>query len=625
MKTGSIWAAAGSLALFAAAPPARAASEVIVSPSDFSVLRRSFQCFSGDPCYQPSADYDSDGYVGIRDLIHFKALLSLGSPGSDVTLPVISITHPQANQVLAGTITITVSATDAVGVRDVAIFFEGMDAYPLETSLGPQRVTLDTRTIPNGDHVIRANAHDYSGNLGSHRIAVRVENLPPPAAGGTPGVVILDDLNGDGRHTGEDVKIGLALCAPGCTLRALARTYENVEVAIPADITDPLVIEGAGMGQTVFRSPIPWRRAVFTVSYANPLVTFRDLTIDGRKAEQGSSYHSARAQVGIQVANPGAQDSGPGVIERVEIRNMLNQGIGISGGSGWIVRHSKIHDNGCSTQFPCPNLRVIDLGALLHDPTWQSVGYGVVVEASDTTVHDNEIWNINKIGIEAYDSVFVPYWSLMSGFHFHHNYVHHVGGGIGSNGGKGGSIESNTVTFARGYGVFCGGKAGDLSFHDNFISDSGLAGLWVSCWGPNIAVTNNEIGNNCWRNPGGSSGLLVDAGTQFGGGDGLSIEDNLIVEPRCRSASEISYRAHVQMSGNDFQGGNSSLGTVVLHDASNIILSDTHIDGENRVPSGVFLLSNIDGLWVRYMTMTGFTQTRFLVSDPASVTNVVVD
>ena len=99
---------------------------------------------------------------------------------------------------------------------------------------------------------------------------------------------------------------------------------------------------------------------------------------------------SARSHAGIRVANPWAADTGPGIIERVEVENMLNEGIGISGGSRWIVRHSKIHDDGCSDRFPCPGLAIIDPGALLNDPSWQSVGYGIVIESSDNTVHDNE-------------------------------------------------------------------------------------------------------------------------------------------------------------------------------------------------------------------------------------------
>jgi len=624
MRGRRAWLGVCSLLLLTGASPAPAAGEV-VTLADFSVLRRSFHCFSGDPCYEPSADYDEDGLVGIKDFLWFKVLFRLGSSGADSTPPVISITNPAINQVLRRTIQLSVSATDDIGVRDVSIFVEGMEPFPHENAVGLAQRTLDTRTIPNGVQVIRADARDFSGNLASHRIAVRIDNPPPPTAGSAPGVVILDDLNGDGRHTGEDVKIGLALCVPGCTLRALARTYDDVEVALPAGLTGAVIIEGAGMGQTVFRSPVPWGRPVFTVSYPNPLVTFRDLTIDGRKGEQVSSYVSWQSQVGIRVVNGVGLDSGPGVIERVEIKNMLNEGIGISGGTGWIVRHSRIHDNGCSTRFPCPSLRAVDLGAALHDPTWQSVGYGIVVEASDTTVHDSEIWNVNKIGIEAFDSVLLPYAELMSGFHFHHNYVHHVGEGIGSNGGRGGRIGNNTITFAKGYGVFCGGQAGDLVFDDNFISDSDFAGIWVSCWGPNITVTNNRVGNNCWGLPGGASGLLVDAGTQFGGGDGLTVANNLIVEPNCRSASEISYRDGIQIAGNEFQGG-TALGTLVLHDASNIVLSDTHIDADHRVPAGVFLIANIDGLLVRSdVGITGYTQRKFQVADPGSLTNVVVE
>ncbi len=628
MKAYLVWMGACSLVLVAAAPGGHAACDAgnglpcAVTRSDFLVLRRAFQCALGDPCYDPRADYDSDGRVGIKDFTYFKILFSRGP---DVTPPTIVITTPSANQTLTGVVTISVSATDDVGIRGVSTFFEEIDSYPIQDILPPYQTTLDTRTIPNGDHVIRANAYDISGNMKSHRIAVEIDNRSPPSAGSPPGVVRIDDLNGDGRYTGEDVKIGLAICVPGCTLRALRRTYDDVEVAIPAGMTNGVTIEGAGMGQTVFRSPVPWVRSVVTVSSPNPLVTFRDLTIDGRKAEQISAFISTQSQIGIRVANPAAADSGPGIIERVEIKNMLNEGISISGGSGWIVRHNKIHDNGCSNRFPCPSLRLVDLGAHLHDPTWQSVGFGIIFESSDNTAHDNEIWNINKIGIEAFDSVLLPYSELMSGFHIHHNHVHHVGSGIGSNGGRSGRIENNTVTHTSGYGVFCGGQAGDLVFNNNLIVDNNFAGLWVSCWGPNITVTNNRIGNNCQTIPGGSSGLHIDAGTQFGGGNGLTIQDNTVDEPFCRSASEISYRDDVQISGNVFRGG-SALGTVILHDVTDVVMSDTYIDGEGRVPAGIFLLPNVNGLTVRSdVTTTGYTLSRFLVSNPASVTNVVIE
>ena len=536
----------------------------------------------------------------------------------------VAIVSPLQNQVLSGGRIITVSATDDLSVPSVSIFFEGMEAYPSQLSEPPYRLQFDTRTIPNGMQVIRADAVDDAGNQSAHRVAVLIANpMPPPAA---PGLVIADDLNGDGRYTGQDLKIALARCVPGCTLRALARTYDDVEVAIPAAITNPLIIEGAGMGRTVFRSPVPWQQPMITVSYPNPLVTIRDLTIDGRKEEQISSLVTTQGQVGIQVTNPWARDSGPGVIERVEVRNMLNAGVGIGEGRGWIVRYNRIHDNGCSTRFPCPNLRSIDPGAPRHDPSWQSIGYGVVIESSDVTVHNNQLWNINKIGIEAFeDPAGVRSSSQpMSGFHFHHNHVQNAGSGIGSNSGSGGLIESNTVAYSTGHGIFCGGPAGDLVFENNLVSDSGLAGLWVSCWGANITVSNNRIGNSCRRIPGGGSGLLVDAGTQFGGGGGLDIEGNTVIEPFCQSANLVSFRDDVRMSGNDFRGGN--MATVIFQDASRIEMSDSWIDGQNRVPTDIFLLQNVDGLTVRRdVSMSGYTQRPVTVRDPASVTNLVLE
>ena len=436
--TGLACIAACLLAL--AAPAARAdCGNCSVPYADFVLLRHAYLCASGSSCYDPRVDYDSDGRVGVEDLAYFKQ-----NVGRDRTPPVLAIMSPVQYQILSGSRIITASATDDGGVAGVSIYFEGMDAYPSPISGSLYRLMLDTRTIPNGIQVIHANAVDGAGNRATHRVAVWIYNPMPPPAGGAPGLVIADDLNGDGRYTGQDLKIALARCVPGCTLRALARTYDDVELVIPAAMTDPVIIEGAGMGQTVFRSPVPWKRPVFTVSYPNPLVTFRDLTIDGRKGEQISAFLSNRLpHDAIRVANPWAADMGPGIIERVEVENMLNSGVSIGGGSHWIVRHSKIHDDGCSQQFPCPNLAIIDPGAPLNDPNWKSIGYGIVVQSSENTVHENEIWNINKIGIEAWGT----------GFHFHHNHVHHSGSGIVSNGASGGLIEDNVVTYsiARGY------------------------------------------------------------------------------------------------------------------------------------------------------------------------------
>jgi hypothetical protein len=445
--TGLVCAAVCWIALVLAAP---AAGSDTVRLADLPLLKQAYMCAAGSPCYDPRFDYDSSGRVGPEDLASFKQKLQ-----HDVTRPVVRIESPVSNQILSGRRFITVSASDDVGIARVSIFFEGMDPYTSPLTALPYRVLLDTRTIPNGGRVIRADAVDAAGNRSTHRVTVLIGNpLPPPAA---PGLVIADDLNGDGRYTGQDLKIALARCAPGCTLRALPRTYEDVEVVIPAAITSPLIIEGAGIGRTVFRSPVPWQRPVVMVSYPNPLVTIRDLTIDGRKAEQLSSLISRQPQIGIQVVNPWAMDSGPGVIERVEVRNMLNAGIDISGADGWTVRYNQIHDNGCSDQFPCPSLRSIDPGGPRNDPSWQSVGFGVVIQTSHDTVHDNEIWNINKIGIEAAKAPVGVLASSqpMSDFYFHHNYVHDSGGGIGSNGARGGRIEANTVTHSSGHGVFC--------------------------------------------------------------------------------------------------------------------------------------------------------------------------
>lgn len=219
----------------------------------------------------------------------------------------------------------------------------------------------------------------------------------------------------------------------------------------------------------------------------------------------------------------------------------------------------------------------------------------------------------------------MPYSQLSSDFRFYDNHVHHVGNGIGSNGGKGGRIENNTVEYASGHGVFCGAQAGDIVFNGNTISNSNLYGLLVACSGPNLTVTNNTIADNCQTSPGGGSGLHVDATARSRAGSGLIVRGNTVDEPHCRHAVYLTRRDDVQISGNLFRKG-SSLGTLYLSDARNITVSDTRIEGEGRVPAGIFLRSNVNGLSVRSdVSMTGYTQAPIIVSDPASVTNVVVE
>ncbi len=101
----------------------------------------------------------------------------------EVTLPVldsmspsVSITSPAPYATVAGTITVTASASDNVGVAGVQFKYNGVNLGPEDTS-APFAATVDTRSVPNGLYTLKAVARDAAGNTRtSAPIRIRVRN-----------------------------------------------------------------------------------------------------------------------------------------------------------------------------------------------------------------------------------------------------------------------------------------------------------------------------------------------------------------------------------------------------------------------------------------------------------------
>lgn len=84
---------------------------------------------------------------------------------TDTTLPVVAITVPVASATLSGTTTLTATATDNVGVTKVE-FFDGTTSVGVSTGTSsPYSFSWNTVGVPNGVHVLTANASDAAGNI----------------------------------------------------------------------------------------------------------------------------------------------------------------------------------------------------------------------------------------------------------------------------------------------------------------------------------------------------------------------------------------------------------------------------------------------------------------------------
>lgn len=102
-------------------------------------------------------------------------------PAPDTTSPTVFITSPTNGAQVSGTITITATASDNVGVAGVDFF---VDATLIGTdTTAPYSVSWNTTTVANGPHNLTATARDAAGNTNSSTIGVSINNdTQPPTA-----------------------------------------------------------------------------------------------------------------------------------------------------------------------------------------------------------------------------------------------------------------------------------------------------------------------------------------------------------------------------------------------------------------------------------------------------------
>lgn len=427
-------------------------------------------------------------------------------------------------------------------------------------------------------------------------------------------VVLIVDGDQDGWDN-DDVLAGLTRCAPGCILRAPAATFRGVNVEIPAAITNGLILEGAGIDQTIFRAPVPLPQwglsAGFRVTYPNRLTVFRDFTIDGRKAEQ-PSLPSADSQYGISVSNGRAVSTGPGRVERVRIRNMLTGGVGITYGENWVIAHSAIEEIGCSDRLACPALP-----ATLRDPDvpeWQTPGFGIITvgaQARGALAHHNTISNVVKIGIEAIGSG----TALARDFTFRDNRIYNTGSGIVSNGGEYGTIAANLIEAAHSSGISCGGAAGQLVIDRNLLRGSHVYSMALYCDGEGLSLSRNRTLKSCPIARGGND-VLVQSSLVYGSGSGLQLLGNVFGGGSCGSTLLIRGRSDIVMDGTTLHKGRRS--GLVLMDVQRMAISNTLINGTH--PVGVLIYQNVHDV-TGQLTIRNAERPVVLL-DPASTSGI---
>ena len=120
--------------------------------------------------------------------------ITVANVAPDTTPPTVSITSPANGATVQGTLTVTASAADNVGVAGVQFFADGSPLGADDTS-APYSVSVGTSVSDNGPHTLTAVARDAAGNTKtSAAVTITVANATPDTT--PPTVSISSPANG---------------------------------------------------------------------------------------------------------------------------------------------------------------------------------------------------------------------------------------------------------------------------------------------------------------------------------------------------------------------------------------------------------------------------------------------
>ncbi len=143
--------------------------------------------------FTPSAVGTRTGTLRVNDSAGTQTT-SLTGTGKDVTPPTTQIIAPTDGATVSGTITVTATASDNVGVTSLQIYIDG--TLQSSGTSSPLNFSWDTSSVSNGPHTIYSKASDAAGNVStSTTIAVTVNNSQGPY-----GVVVTAPINNSILH-----------------------------------------------------------------------------------------------------------------------------------------------------------------------------------------------------------------------------------------------------------------------------------------------------------------------------------------------------------------------------------------------------------------------------------------
>ncbi len=143
--------------------------------------------------------YDAAGNVGLSGNLSVTVV-------KDNVAPVVAIKMPVSNAALSGTVAVSATASDNIGVAKVEFYVDGALSAAINTI--PYIYYWNANAAAGGSHILSARAYDAAGNVSSSNlVTVSI------SAGTTQQSTILGDLNGDGLVDLSDALLTLQIAA----------------------------------------------------------------------------------------------------------------------------------------------------------------------------------------------------------------------------------------------------------------------------------------------------------------------------------------------------------------------------------------------------------------------------
>lgn len=241
---------------------------------------------------------------------------------SDTTPPSVTMMAPSSGATVSGTITLSATATDNVGIAGVQFKLDGTN-LGTEVLAAPYALPWTTTTVPNGTHTLTAVARDAAGNIAtSAGVNVNVANnagLQPSSNG--PSFVQRVFSDGPGTRTTAPFST-----AAGALLVAFVGSDG------PAPGTQSVTVSGAGLSWRLVKRANQ-QSGTAEIWQATAATSLAGVTV--RSTQRVAGYHQSLTVVaftgaggiGASVAS-GAPTGGPSVSVTTTKSGSLVYGVG---------------------------------------------------------------------------------------------------------------------------------------------------------------------------------------------------------------------------------------------------------------------------------------------------------